>query len=268
MSIDHAICRGQRFLMVALALVCIPAAPASAEPGLAQEPPIFEASSRLLADKTEENWRDVLGLAAALRDEALRRAERSPLEKPATLANPEKLVRLPRTAPGLHSRIHNVRYASPFPPGPGSSYLHTAAVVIHGDFVAKTPRLLKTTRRLHSPSWEGYLHGCVLLVDGEIEMSGYIFDSIVIAKGPIRVGGYIYNSLVFSLGTEGESLVEVGGYLHSALVTAEDVKVPGYVFQSIVYGTLECSDLRGADLRKPKQMLRLPFEVEQPLALE
>jgi hypothetical protein len=234
----------------------------------AAEPPIFEAATRLLERKSDENWREVLGLALALRDETLRRAERSPLEKPGSLANLDKLIKLPKAAPGLHSLVHTVRYASTVPPVPTSSYLHTAAVVLHGDLAATTPQLLKTNRRPRGPAWDGYLHGCVLVVDGEIDMSGYIFDSIVIAKGPVRVGGYIYNSLVFSLGTEGESLIDVGGYLHSALVAAENVKVPGYVFQSIVYGTLESSDLRGADLRKPKAMLRLPWEVEHPLSLE
>lgn len=230
-------------------------------------PPIFEAAARLLSDRTEENWQEVLGLSDRIREEAFRRSERSPLEKPDEFVSPKKLLRLPRAAPGLHSRIHTVRYASTFPPGPGSSYLHTAAAVIHGDFAAKTPRLLKPSRRSHGPSWDGYIHGCVLLVDGQIDMTGYIFNSIVMAKGPIRLGGYIYNSLVFSLGADDDSLLDVAGYLHSCLVAAENVKVPGYVFQSIVYGNLECSDLRGADLRKPKSMLRLPLEIEQPTDL-
>jgi hypothetical protein len=240
----------------------------SAERPYRGDPPIFEAATRLLADKSDENWREVLGLAAALRDETLQRAEHSPLEKPADLASPEKLAKLPLAAPGLHSHLHSARYLSTLPPGPGSSYLHTAAVVIHGDLVAKQHPLLKNNRRQVSHSWDGYMHGCVLIVDGQIDTNSYIFNSIVIAKGPIRVGGYIYNSLVFSLGTEGESLIDVGGYLHSALVVADDLNVPGYVFQTIVYGKLRATDLRGADLRKPNAMLRLPWELEQPRDLD
>jgi hypothetical protein len=256
-----AIRAGYGYLLAATVVIVSLPAMAIADPPRG-EPPIFAACTRLLETKNDDNWQEVLDLAASLRDETLKRAERSPLEKPDDLADPKKLIQLPLAAPGLHSTVHTVRYASTLPPGPAGSYLHTAAVVIHGDFVATTPRLLKPSRRPRTLAWDGYIHGCVLLVDGEIDLTGYLFNSIVIAKGPVYVGGYIYNSLVFSLGAEGESLIEVGGYLHHALVVSERVKVPGYVFKSIVYGTLECSDLRGAELRKPNAMLRLPWEIE------
>src|SRR5262245_25050967 len=192
--------------------------------------PLFKACEWLHRAPSDAHWREVLGFAAAIRDEALRRAERSPLEKPQTLADPQKLSKLSKAAPGLHSLIHTVRYASDVPPGPGGSYLHTAAAVIDGDFVATVPDQLKTRRGTRGRSWDGYISGCVLIVDGEIDTTSYIYDSIVIAKGPVRLGGYIYNSIVISLGSEGESLIDVGGYLNHALVVAENVKVQGYVF--------------------------------------
>jgi hypothetical protein len=244
------------------------AAPSTKPPAKQRALPLFEACQWLHRAPSDAHWREVLGLAAAIRDEALRRAERSPLEKPQTLADPQKLSKLSKAAPGLHSLIHTVRYASTVPPGPGGSYLHTAAVVIDGDLKATVPDQLKTRRSTRGRSWDGYIHGCVVVVDGEIDTTSYIFDSIIIAKGPVRLGGYIYNSIVISLGSEGESLIDVGGYLNHTLVVAENVKVQGYVFETIVYGKLTADDLRGADLRQPESMLRLVGEIEKPVSLD
>lgn len=249
-------------LCAAMAVGCISLLPPRSAGCREPLPPVVGAARRLLAENSAGNWQELLRLVAAVRDETLRRAERSPLEKPEKLACPERLTKNSVAAPGLHSLVHTARYASEFPPGPGSSYLNTAAAVIGGDLVPSVPALLKTNRRVKDRSWDGYIAGSVLIVDGEIDCTGYIHDSIVIATGPVRAQGYIYNSIVFSLGSDGESSIDLGGYLNHSVVVAENVKVPGYTFESIVYGMLECSDLRGADLRRPQAMLRLPLEIE------
>jgi hypothetical protein len=156
--------------------------------------PIFQAAREWKERRGAMSAGRVLNLAARLRDEVNKQLPFRPYTTPLEV---KSLAGLPAAAPGRHTLLGSVQYASNIPPGPGESYINTCLVFLDDHLLATQ---LKGPDETEPKLFNGYISQSVVVVDGAVGISSYIGDSIVIAAGPIVVhDGYINNSLVISL---------------------------------------------------------------------
>jgi hypothetical protein len=173
--------------------------------------------------------------------------EHNAYKSPGEIVSIAKTLALPNAAPGIHSSWYQFRIVST---GSVSGSIYNAAAVVRGDLAgdenSKENRQKPKERRR---SLEGTIKSSIVIVDGTINLYGYISDSIVISSGPIKIDGYISNSMVISCYTGDAFSVDLShGYVDHAIVVAKKCR-PGSARDCVIYGDVDGTDFRGADIR-------------------